>query len=70
MPIDDATEDFSRMLLDHMIDLRRSLAVLASLNHRSKSKHRWQHTPSTARCVQERSCLASIFLVSKSIWLR
>lgn len=30
MPIDAATEDFFRLRLDHMIDLRHSLAVLAS----------------------------------------
>ena len=30
MPIDAATEDFFRLRLDHMIDLRYSLAVLAS----------------------------------------
>ena len=30
MPIDAATEDFFRLRLDHMIDLRHSLAVLSS----------------------------------------
>lgn len=30
MPIDTATEDFFRLRLDHMIDLRHTLAVLAS----------------------------------------
>ena len=30
MPIDTATEDFYRLRLDHMIDLRHSLAVLSS----------------------------------------
>jgi len=36
MPIDAATEDFFRLRLDHMIDLRHSLAVLAS-------RMPWQH---------------------------
>jgi len=30
VPIDAATEDFFRLRLDHMIDLRHSLAVLSS----------------------------------------
>ena len=30
MPIDAATEDFFRLRLDHMIDLRHALAVLSS----------------------------------------
>ncbi|ARV20634.1 hypothetical protein AEP_03716 [Curvibacter sp. AEP1-3] len=30
MPMDAATEDFFRLRLDHMIDLRHALAVLAS----------------------------------------